>query len=53
MPAPMQGTPESMSRKALKDLPQCTPDTCPLKVAHPKNGNEFVLGECFWMIDMR
>ena len=39
-----QGTPESMSRKALKDLPQCTPATCPLKVAHPKNGTEFVLG---------
>jgi len=39
-----QGTPESMSRKAVKDLPQCTPDTCPLKLAHPKNGNEFVLG---------
>lgn len=46
MPARMQGTPESMSRKAAKDLPQCTPDKCPLKVAHPKNGNEFVLGEC-------
>jgi len=39
-----QGTPEAMTKKARKDLPQCTPATCPLKVAHPPNGEEFVLG---------
>eukprot|EP00286_Rhodomonas_abbreviata_P002849 CAMPEP_0181347648 /NCGR_PEP_ID=MMETSP1101-20121128/33989_1 /TAXON_ID=46948 /ORGANISM="Rhodomonas abbreviata, Strain Caron Lab Isolate" /LENGTH=192 /DNA_ID=CAMNT_0023459873 /DNA_START=205 /DNA_END=783 /DNA_ORIENTATION=- len=39
-----QGTPEAMTKKAKKDLPQCTPATCPLKVAHPPSGEEFVLG---------
>uniref|UniRef100_A0A6U6BMR8 RING-type domain-containing protein n=1 Tax=Guillardia theta TaxID=55529 RepID=A0A6U6BMR8_GUITH len=39
-----QGTAESMSRKAQKDLPTCTPKTCPLRIPHPKNGTEFVLG---------
>jgi E3 ubiquitin-protein ligase MYCBP2 len=39
-----QGTPESMSRKPRNMLPVCTPDTCPLKIPHPPNGEEFVLG---------
>jgi len=39
-----QGTPESMSRKPRNQLPVCTPETCPLKIPHPPNGEEFVLG---------
>jgi E3 ubiquitin-protein ligase MYCBP2 len=27
-----------------KDLPQCQPDKCPLKIEHPPNGKEFSLG---------
>ncbi len=39
-----QGTPESMSKKQRNQLPTCTPKTCPLRVAHPPNGEEYVLG---------
>ena len=39
-----QGTPESMSKKQRHQLPTCTPKTCPLGVAHPPNGEEYVLG---------
>jgi len=40
-----QGTPDSMSRKLKKDLPQCAgQQACPLRVKHPDNGEEFVLG---------
>ena len=39
-----QGTPESMSKKQRNQLPTCTPKTCPLGVAHPPNGEEYVLG---------
>jgi len=34
-----------VSKKTKKELPQCKgPANCPLKVAHPENGEEYALG---------
>ena len=34
-----------VSRKAKSELPKCPgPATCPLKVKHPENGEEYALG---------